>query len=203
MNNSNKQRTRRIALLGIFTTLIILQTFVPFMGYLPIPPLNPTIIHITVIVAAVTMGTTDGMIVGGIWGIARMIKAYTLPSSPLDLLLWTNPIIAVLPRILIGLFSGLIYSHLFNKKEKDSLVRMSVPAVVGSFTNTVFVLFFIYLFYGQEYAQSLQVNFSQLAGVLGTIVLTNGVAEAVSAAILVPLICRPLLKRSARSRHKM
>ncbi len=190
-----KTKTRRIALLGIFTTLLIVQTFVPFMGYIPIPPLNPTIIHITVIVAAITMGTVDGMIVGGIWGIIRMIKAFTMPASPLDLLLWTNPLIAVLPRVLIGLFAGLFYHTVRNKKGTHTLLRTSTSALIGSFTNTIFVLLFIYLFYGQQYAQALSIDYSNLAYFLGTIVVTNGLAEAISAAILVPVLVRPLLRR--------
>ena len=194
----NKNQTRKLVLLGIFTTLLIIQTFVPFMGYLPIPPLNPTIIHITVIVAAITMGTIDGMIVGGIWGIIRMIKAFTLPASPLDLLLWTNPLIAVLPRVLIGLFAGLFYHHVQSKKEDKSIFKISMSAIIGSFTNTIFVLFFIYLFYGKEYAQALSIDYTRLAYFLGTIIVTNGVAEAISAAFIVPLISRPLLKRKNR-----
>lgn len=195
MINKSRKRTRRIALIGIFTTLILLQTFVPFLGYIPIPPLNPTIIHITVIVAAITLGTVDGMIIGGIWGIARMIKAYTIPASPLDFLLWTNPVIAILPRILIGLFAGLIYHNVMKNKKASSFGRIGSASIVGSFTNTVFVLLFIYLFYGEEYAQSLNVDYSQLAMVLGAVILTNGVAEAISAAIISPLVSRPLLKR--------
>ena len=194
----NKNQTRRLVMLGIFTTLLIIQTFVPFMGYLPIPPLNPTIIHITVIVAAITMGTIDGMIVGGIWGIIRMIKAFTLPASPLDFLLWTNPLIAVLPRVLIGLFAGLFYHHVQSKKEDKSIFKISMSAIIGSFTNTIFVLFFIYLFYGKEYAQALSIDYTRLAYFLGTIIVTNGVAEAISAAFIVPLISRPLLKRKNR-----
>ena len=195
MQNKNKQRTRRIALLVIFTTLILLQTFVPLMGYIPIPPLNPTIIHLTVIIATITLGTVDGMVIGGVWGIARMVKAITLPSSPLDPLLWTNPLIALVPRVLIGLFTGILYHQIFKRKETTSFLRISASAVVGSFTNTIFVLWFIYLFYGREYAQVLEVDYSQLATALGVVIATNGTAEALSAAILSPLIARPLLKR--------
>lgn len=88
-----KNKTYRIAILGILSAIIIIQNFVPFLGNIPIPPLNPTIIQITVIVSAFVLGIKDGMIIGGIWGVVRMIKAYTLPTSPLDLLLFTNPII--------------------------------------------------------------------------------------------------------------
>lgn len=198
MQKTSKHKTRKIALLGIFTTLILLQTFVPFMGYLPIPPLNPTIIHLTVIIAAISLGTKEGMVIGGVWGIARMIKAITLPSSPLDPLIWTNPIIAVLPRVLIGLVSGTIYHQFLKKKTTSSFFRIALSAVAGSFTNTIFVLLFIYLFFGKEYAQAIDVDFSRLAAVLGTVVATNGTAEAISAGLLVPVISNPILKKYTR-----
>ncbi|MFO8068558.1 MAG: ECF transporter S component [Alkalibacterium sp.] len=192
--NHKRSKPHRIALLGILTAIILLQNFVPFLGNIPIPPLNPTIIHITVIVATLTMGTKDGMIIGGIWGITRMVRAYTMPASPLDLLLWTNPMIALVPRILIGLFTGWSYAlfkRLFAKKDKLALASASV---VGSFTNTIFVLFFIYLFYGESFAQAIEVDISNLAGALAVIVGTSGVAEAIAAAIIVPLITIPLRK---------
>lgn len=191
MKNS-KNKTYRIAVLGILTAIIIIQNFVPFLGNIPIPPLNPTIIHITVIVATFVLGIKDGMIVGGIWGLVRMIKAYTLPASPLDLLLFTNPLIALVPRILIGLTAGLVFQF-FHKK--GNIKRgMVIGSVVGSLTNTLLVLGFIALLFGQEYSEALGVPATNLMGVLATVVATSGIAEAVVAAILAPVISNALIK---------
>lgn len=187
----NKRKAYHTAILGILSAIIIIQNFVPLLGYIPIPPLNPTIIHITVIVAALTLGTKDGMIIGGVWGVSRLIKAFIAPASPLDLLLFTNPIISIVPRILVGFVAGYIY-HLFKqKKGKDSL-GMVVSSVFASLTNTILVLVFIYLFYKDDYASALNVDVANLAKALGAIVLTNGVAEAVAAAIIAPIVARPL-----------
>jgi len=189
---TRKNKTYRIAILGILSAFIIIQTFVPFLGNIPIPPLNPTIIHITVIVAAFVLGTKDGMIVGLVWGLTRMFKAYTMPASPLDLLLWTNPIIAVVPRVLVGLVAGLIFqAFLKHKKEKTGMV---IAAVMGSLTNTVFVLGFIALFYGTEYASALNVDPSNLLKFLAGIVATNGVGEAIAAGLIAPFIAKALMK---------
>ncbi|MFZ1690367.1 MAG: ECF transporter S component, partial [Trichococcus flocculiformis] len=162
--NTQKNKTYRIAILGILSAFIIVQTFVPFLGNIPIPPLNPTIIHITVIVAAFVLSTKDGMLVGLVWGLARMVKAYTLPASPLDLLLWTNPIIAVVPRVMVGLVAGLVF-HAFLKRKQEK-VGMVTAAVLGSLTNTVLVLGFIAHFYCNEYATALNVDPSNLLKVL-------------------------------------
>ena len=185
------RKAYRIAILGILSAIIIVQNFVPLLGYIPIPPLNPTIIHITVIIAALTLGTKDGMIIGGVWGISRFIKAFIAPASPLDLLLFTNPLISIVPRILVGFVAGYVY-HLFkNKKEKDSL-GMILSSVLASLTNTILVLFFIYLFYKDDYATALNVDVSNLAKALGAVVLTNGLADAVAAAIIAPVVAKAL-----------
>lgn len=188
----SKNKTYRIAILGILTAIIIIQNFVPFLGNIPIPPLNPTIIQITVIIASFVLGTKEGMFVGGVWGVVRMIKAYTLPASPLDLLLFTNPLISLVPRILIGLTAGMTF-RFFQKKGKDSF-GMAVGAVVGSLTNTVLVLGFIALLFGNEYAAALDVAPANLMSALSVIVATNGIAEAVASAILAPIVSKALLK---------
>ena len=190
--NTQKNKTYRIAILGILSAFIIIQTFVPFLGNIPIPPLNPTIIHITVIVAAFVLSTKDGMLVGLVWGLARMVKAYTLPASPLDLLLWTNPVIAVVPRVMVGLVAGLVF-HAFLKRKQEK-VGMVTAAVLGSLPNTVLVLGFIALFYGNEYATALNVDPSNLLKVLAGIVATNGIGEAVAAGLIAPFIATALMK---------
>ena len=190
--NTQKNKTYRIAIPGILSAFIIVQTFVPFLGNIPIPPLNPTIIHITVIVAAFVLSTKDGMLVGLVWGLARMVKAYTLPASPLDLLLWTNPVIAVVPRVMVGLVAGLVF-HAFLKRKQEK-IGMVTAAVLGSLTNTVLVLGFIALFYGNEYATALNVDPSNLLKVLAGIVATNGIGEAVAAGLIAPFIATALMK---------
>lgn len=187
-----KNKTYRIAVLGILSAIIIIQNFVPFLGNIPIPPLNPTIIQITVIVSAFVLGMKDGMIVGGIWGIVRMIKAYTLPTTPLDLLLFTNPLISLVPRILIGLVAGWIF--LIFKKRGEEKRGMVLGAVAGSLTNTILVLGFIALLYGAEYSEALGVSSAGLMGALAAVVATNGVAEAIVSAIIAPVIAKALMK---------
>lgn len=188
------QRNRkayRISILGILSAIILVQNFVPLLGYIPIPPLNPTIIHITVIIAALTLGTKDGMIIGGVWGVSRLIKAFIAPASPLDLLLFTNPIISIVPRILVGFVAGYVF-HLLKKKKGKESIAMIISSVLASLTNTILVLFFIYIFYKDDYAMALNVDVSTLAKVLGGIVLTNGLAEAIAAGIIAPIVARPL-----------
>ncbi|MCA9766649.1 MAG: ECF transporter S component, partial [Carnobacterium sp.] len=162
------RKSYRISILGILSAIILVQNFVPLLGYIPIPPLNPTIIHITVIIAALTLGTKDGMIIGGVWGFSRLIKAFVAPASPLDLLLFTNPIISIVPRILVGFVAGYVF-HLLKKRKGKESIAMIISSILASLTNTILVLFFIYIFYKDDYATALNVDVSSLAKALGAI----------------------------------
>ena len=91
------KQTSRLTRMGIITAILLIQNMIPFLGNIPIPPLNPTIIHVTVIVVALSMGMKDGMIAGLIWGLIRLFRAFAMPATPLDPLIWVNPIITIVP----------------------------------------------------------------------------------------------------------
>ncbi|MFS7256772.1 ECF transporter S component [Carnobacterium divergens] len=189
LNQSKK--TYQIAILGMLTAIVLIQNFVPVVGYIPIPPINPTIIHITVIIAALTLGYKNGMILGLVWGVACIIRAFTTPTSPLDILFFTNPVIAIVPRILVGFVAGYVYQLLKKTKLLDSF-SMIISSVLASLTNTIFVLLFIYLFYRGEYASFLNVDQGKLIGIMEIIIITSGLAEAVAAGIIAPIVAKAL-----------
>lgn len=137
--------TKRLTMMAIATAILLIQNFVPFLGNLPLPPLNPTIIHITVIVFTFLLGTRDGMIIGAIWGIIRIIRAFAMPASPLDPLIWTNPMIAVLPRLLIGLTVGVTYQWLRKKWPDARSLRSCLFRLVNQYSICdVIYLCFLY-----------------------------------------------------------
>lgn len=194
-----RKDTKRMAMLSIILAFLLIQNFVPFLGNLPIPPINPTIIHVTVIVATIVLGTRDGMIAGLTWGVIRLIRAYTMPASPVDLLVWTNPFITIIPRVLIGLVTGLTLKVLKRLLASPSKWPRIIASVLGSLTNTIFVLLFMYLFMDQSMAQVLEVDLSNLLIGLISIIGVAGIAEAIIAGILAPMICYPLEKIYRRS----
>lgn len=184
--------TKRLTMMAIATAILLIQNFVPFLGNLPLPPLNPTIIHITVIVFTFLLGTRDGMIIGAIWGIIRMIRAFAMPASPLDPLIWTNPMIAVLPRLLVGLTVGVTYQWL--QKRWPSTHNLRISAFLGSLTNTVFVMLFIYVFFTEDIAYLMNIQMNNIVYGLLAIVVTSGIPEAIIAAIIAPIVVKPLKK---------
>lgn len=188
-----KNKTFNIVILGMLSAIIIIQTTVPFLGYIPIGPLSLTIIPVTVIIAAIVLGLKEGAIVGGIWGLITFIRAFVAPTSIIAPIVFTNPLISVLPRILIGVVAAFVFHRMLRGKFNET-VRMSIAGVLGSLTNTILVLGFIYLFYREPYANFLQMDLEQLLPALLTIMATNGITEAVLSGILAPIVSKPLLK---------
>lgn len=191
MNHKNK--TFSLVILGMLSAIIIIQTTIPFLGYIPIGPLSLTIIQVTVIIAAIVLGTKEGAIVGGIWGLITFIRAFIAPTSPIAPIVFTNPLISILPRILIGVVAAFVFHRMLRGKFNET-VRMSIAGVMGSLTNTILVLGLIYLFYREPYANFMQMDLEQLLPALLTIVATNGITEAILSGILAPIISKPLLK---------
>lgn len=191
----------RISILGLFAAIIILQNYVPMIGYLPVGPLNITTIHITVIIAAVVLGPVDGALVGGIWGIVDWIRALTVTSSALGNIVMVNPLISILSRILIGLIAGWLFSRLARNKDKLTL-PLIISGIAGSLTNTVLVLGGIALFFGNGSTILHAINFQALTPYILLVAGTNGIPEAIAAAILVPLISAPLLKYTKLGRDR-
>ncbi|MEC5313958.1 ECF transporter S component [Enterococcus casseliflavus] len=188
---NTKSKTYRLVIRAILTAIIILQTMVPFLGFIPIGITSLTIIHITVIVAAIVLGTKDGMFIGLVWGIFTMIRAFTSPTTPLDIAVFTNPIISVVPRVLVGLVAGLLFTIIY-KKTKKVVAASIVAAIFGTITNTVLVLTLMGTLYTGLVANTYGVDASALFVTLGGIAITNGISEVITAAILTPILVKAL-----------
>lgn len=188
-----KNNAYRLNMLAMFIAIIILQTSVPILGLIPIGPLSITIIPVTVALAAILLGTVDGAIIGGVWGVITFVRAFVWPTSPLATIVFVNPVVSVLPRIMVGIVAGIVYQQLKGRFKKTG-IAISVAAICGSLTNTILVLGLIYLFYKGNAPQLYQVNVKALLPYLLGVIGTNGVPEAIFSGIVTPLIGQPLLK---------
>lgn len=185
-----KNNVYQLTLISMMVALLIMQTFVPIFGYIPLGPIDVTIVHITVILSAVLFGQKFGTIIGAIWGLLSLLRAFMQPT-PFNIVL-LNPLISVLPRLLVGLISATIFKLLKDRLSKT--LAYAVTAGIGSLTNTVLVLGSIYLFASEPYANALGIPESALLGALGTIVVTNGVIEIIAAIIILPILAVALDK---------
>jgi uncharacterized membrane protein len=166
-----QDRTRKLVITGVMGAITILLGvthwgFIPWFGGISL-----TIMHVPVIIAAILEGPVVGLGVGLIFGIFSMIQAAVAPSSPADV--WfTNPVLAVLPRLFIGPVAFYVWKLL----ERIPVVGLIVAGVAGSLTNTILVLGVIGLMGLLPWA------------VLGGIVITNGLLEAGVSAFIVLVV---------------
>ena len=195
MTSYSNNKTKELVRISLFSAIIILQSWVPFLGNITIPlyPLAITFIHVTVIVATLYLGTKAGVIVGGVWGVNSLIRAYVMPTSPMYLYVFNSPFVAILPRILMPLIVGLISQQVLKKM---TTLRMNavISGVLGSLLNTVLVLGSIVIFRRNEYLSIQDASMDTLWPILGGIVLANGVPEMILAGILTPIILIALVK---------
>ena len=94
---------------------------------------------------------------------------------------------------MVGLFAG--WTFWLVQKSGRTGIAASLSGLVASLTNTILVLGGIYLFANTpQVAAGYHVSQTNLGVALAAIVGTNGIAEAVLAAIVVPLLVVPLCK---------
>jgi uncharacterized membrane protein len=149
------------------------------IGFIPVPiPLigNATIMHIPAIVGGALEGPVVGLLAGAIFGIFSFINA----DNPVFL----NPVVAVLPRLFIGIVAWAVFVGL---RRWSIDLAAAVAGILGSFTNTVGVL-------------SLAVLFGLLPPAIIPAVLPQAIAEAILAAVVTVVVVRGvMLYRSGRT----
>ncbi|GAC1384321.1 MAG: ECF transporter S component [Ktedonobacteraceae bacterium] len=168
--------TERIVAAGVLVGITIIMGVVPVLGFIPVPNVtaNATIEHIPTILGSVLEGPVVGMVTGFFFGLMSFLR------SPIPL--FKDPLVAFIPRILIGLTSWLVFAGL----RRFSLdVAAFAAGLVGAATNTVFVLTF-----------GIWRQDAPFAGiptpVIIAAVLPQAIAEAIIAAIIAVIITRAM-----------
>jgi uncharacterized membrane protein len=162
-----KLTTRQMAISGMLGAIAILLG-VTRLGFIPVPTPagSATIMHIPAILGGIIEGPIVGALVGLIFGIYSFVNT----TNPI----FADPLIAILPRIFIGVTAYYTYKYL----GKSSVLA----AVVGTLTNTVGVL-------------SLATWRGYLpAKVSLTIGFVHGIPEIIVAAILITVLVKALKK---------
>ncbi|HHY45540.1 MAG TPA: ECF transporter S component [Firmicutes bacterium] len=128
MRNRALFSTRQIAFAGVLGAVTVVLGSTP-MGFIQIPPISITIMHIPTIIAGVLQGPVIGGIVGAMFGGFSMYQAQT-SVNPLDKAIFSNPLIAVVPRILIGVVAHYVFQLVRGRAGRSVLVAVS-GALVG------------------------------------------------------------------------
>jgi len=155
--------TRKIVISGVLAAIAILLG-VTRLGFIPVPTAagNATIMHVPAIIGGIMEGWVVGGIIGTIFGIFSFLQA-TVP-------LFKDPLVAIFPRIFIGITAYFTYVGL---KKVNEYLALIVAAAVGTLTNTILVL-----------GMAVLRNYMPLPAAL-TVVVVNGIPEIIVAAIVV------------------
>lgn len=176
--------TRKIVLTALFIAIIVVMTFVPYTGYISYGGISITTLHIPVIIGAIVLGKSGGLLLGLTWGVLNLIKAYTLGTP--EALIFMNPMISVVPRVITGFLIGLVADIFRNRIE---LKKYSIICgITGSLSNTVFVLTAIAIF-GTENFMAFGATVDMIFQVL---VSVNGIIELGLAIFLTPVIIKAI-----------
>lgn len=193
MRESNK--VHRLTHLAILVAIIFLLAFTP-LGYLTIGPIAATTVQMPVIIGAVLMGPTAGLILGLFFGLSALIKVLTMPGADAfaTMILTYSPVaylvICVLARVLMGWLAGLLGAGL--KKVCSSTVRCAVTGFVGSLLNTVFYLGSLWLLAAEVVASAYGVTVGEVGGIVVGTAVSAGIPEAIISAIVVTAVCKAL-----------
>lgn len=186
INNSIEKRrvkTNQITTIGMLSAICVVLGLTGY-GFIPLPGAKATIMHIPVIIGSILGGPMVGMTIGLIFGIFSIMQNIMAPN--LLSFAFINPLVSVLPRVLIGLTSYYVYNLSFIKKDT---LKIGLATVVGSLTNTFGVLTMIYILYAAKFAASKGIDPSIAAKTIYGIAVINGVPEAIIATIItIPVI---------------
>lgn len=178
------------------------------IGFIQLPVIKATTMHIPVILGAILLGPGAGAVLGGVFGLCSIWANTTAPgllSFAFSPFMTTEGLpgvlkslwIALVCRILLGLLAGWFWK-LFKKVLKKDYLALPVTAALASVCHTILVMGSIYILLAQQYADAKNVAASAVFDlVLGTIV-ASGIPEAIAAAILVTGIGKALVNISKR-----
>ena len=206
MKRESYQKTKNMVLMAVFIAIIIIQSIVPILGYIPLGIINATLVHVTVAIGAVLLGVKAGAGLGLVFGLGSMWKNTFIMVNPTSFCFSPfvpgiggysggirSVIVCLVPRVLVGVVVALVFNALRNKKVNQKISLLVAGAMAG-ITNTILVMSGIFFLFGPSYASAAKIEFSQLPLIIMGIIGTNGVAESIVSAILTLAVAGTLLK---------
>ncbi|MCI6936207.1 MAG: ECF transporter S component [Candidatus Faecousia sp.] len=209
--NCKKMDTRYMATLAMFCGILLVMGMTG-IGFIPLPVIKATTMHIPVILGAILLGPAAGAVLGGVFGICSIWANTTSPGllafafSPF---MTTEGLPGVLKslwialgcRILLGVIAGWLWKGLKRVLKQDYLA-LPVTAAVSTICHTILVMGSIYLLLAQQYAQAKNVAITAVFGLVMGTVTASGIPEAIIAAVLVTVIGKALLHLMARMKKR-
>lgn len=206
---NNQQATKFAVLIATFISVQIVMTVIPFLGFIPIFAINITTLHLPTLLAGMLLGVKGGAIIGLTFGMMSVMNATIRPGlvsfvfspfAPAPAGFNGNPLsllVAIVPRILLGVFAALIYQ--FAKKKRWQRFASTSAAVIATVLHTWMVLSLIFMIFAHPYAVALDLDGPRgVLAFLGLIVVQNSIFEAILAGVLMTVFVtalEPIVKK--------
>ena len=208
---TKKRDTRYMATLAMLCGVLLVMG-ITGIGFIPLPVIKATTMHIPVILGAVLLGPGAGAFLGGMFGLCSIWANTTSPgllSFAFSPFMTTEGLpgavkslwIALGCRILFGLIAGWLWK-LTKKLLKQDYVALPVTAAVSTICHTLLVMGSIYFLLAQQYAAAKNVAISAVFGLIMGTVTASGIPEAIISAVLVTVIGKALLHLMARMKKR-
>lgn len=206
-----KMDTRYMALLAMLCGVLLVMGMTG-IGFIPLPVIKATTMHIPVILGAILLGPKAGAVLGAVFGFCSIWANTTTPgllSFAFSPFMTTEGLpgvakslwIALGCRILFGWLAG-IFWILFRKILKKEYAALPVTAAVATICHTLLVMGSIYFLLSQQYAAAKNVALSAVFGLIMGTVTASGIPEAIVAAILVTVVGKALLHLMSRMKKR-
>lgn len=184
---NNTAKTRRLVQLSLLLALEIIMAFTP-LGFVMIPPISITLMHIPVIIGGILLGKTSGAMLGGAFGVLSIIRSI---SSPVPADIAFNPaasgnpigslVMAILPRILLGFLAAVVFDLLRTRCKRT--VALGFSAAAASVAHSFGVLFLL----------STLFDALPIKEVFLLIISVNGLVELGAAIVICTAVCSGVL----------
>ena len=206
---NKKQDIRRMVTLAMLCGILIVMGMTG-IGFIPLPIIKATTMHIPVILGAVLLGPGAGAVLGAVFGFCSIWANTTTPgllSFAFSPFMSTTGLpgvfksiwIALGCRILLGLLAGWLWK-LLKKLRLPDLAALPITAAVATVCHTLLVMGSIYALLGQQYAAAKNVAFSAVFGLVIGTVTASGIPEAIAAAVLVSALGKGLIPYMAKKK---
>lgn len=199
--------TRYMALLAMLCGVLLVMGMTG-IGFIPLPVIKATTMHIPVILGAILLGPKAGAVLGAVFGLCSIWVNTTTPgllSFAFSPFMTTEGLpgvakslwIALGCRMLFGWLAGIFWIAI-RKFVKKEYAALPITAALSTICHTLLVMGSIYFLLSQQYAAAKNVALSAVFGLVMGTVTASGIPEAIVAAILVTVIGKALLHLTAR-----
>ena len=206
---NQKVTTNRLVTTALFGAIILLLNFTP-IGYIQLPLIKATVVHVPVIIGSILLGPKIGAGLGFFFGLTSLYNNTFAPTllsfafSPFIPVPGTGRgsaaalLISLLPRILVGVVPYFCRRAVSRSlKGRHEALSLSLSGLAGSLTNTFLVMHLIYFLFRNAYGTAKNIPVDLVYRAVLAVILTNGVPEALLAAVLTAAVCRAVGKFSS------